>query len=68
MSTVPGAALVLIAHTAVACLLIGSGGVLVALHDVTQETFLAMVSGGLGLLSGGGTALALHHALGSGTK
>lgn len=52
----------LAAHTAVAILLIGSGAVLVGLGEITQETYLAMVSGGIGLLSGGGTALALHHA------
>ena len=63
MRDLHGAGLVLIAHTFIAILLIGAGAVLVGFGHITQETYLAMVSGSIGLLSGGGTALALQNSL-----
>jgi Na+/glutamate symporter len=57
------ATLVLIVHGSVTVCLIVCGSVLVAMHAIGQSTLLAMISGGVGLLSGGGTALALQSAI-----
>lgn len=57
------AVVVLFVHASIAALLIVTGAVLIALTDIGQDTLLAMVSGAVGLLSGGGTALALERSL-----
>ncbi len=55
--------LVLVVHAVVSLALIGVGAGLIASGSIGQDTFLAMISGALGLLSGGGTALALEHSI-----
>lgn len=57
------AIVVLLVHAAITLALLVSGSVLVEMHAISQGTFLAMVSGGIGLLSGGGTALAIVREL-----
>lgn len=58
---------VLLVHAGLAMTLIISGGVLIAVGSIGQDTFLAMISGALGLVSGGGAAIALHNAFVSNT-
>ena len=59
---------ILLVHSATAIALIATGGALVGIGAIGQDTLLAMVSGAVGLLSGGGTALALQHSLANGQK
>ena len=54
---------VLIVHASIALTLIIVGAVLIATGSIGQDTFLALVSGGLGLVSGGGAAIALHNSV-----
>ena len=62
LSTHP-AVTVLLVHATVTLALIVAGAVLVGIGAISQPTLLAMISGGVGLLSGGGTALALESAI-----
>ena len=62
------ATFVLIVHSLVTLALIVAGAVLVAMGAINQSTLLAMISGGVGLLSGGGTALALEGAITHATR
>lgn len=54
---------VLFVHAGIASLLIVTGTLLDALGSIGQDTLLAMISGAVGLLSGGGTAIALQQSL-----
>lgn len=55
--------IVLAVHGSIAFVLIVVGAVLIALGSIGQDTYLAMVSGALGLISGGGAAMAIHNSL-----
>lgn len=54
---------VIAVHALIALVLIIIGAVLIALGSIGQDTYLAMVSGALGLISGGGAAMAIHNSL-----
>lgn len=54
---------VLFVHAGISVCLIVVGAILTGLGSITQDTYLAMVSGAVGLLSGGGTALALQNQI-----